>query len=67
MASNGKFLYARVEPEANRLIDAIRALFVGALVEFASDFRRLCEVISELVIVLGTQDNEMTIKCAFSV
>jgi DNA polymerase (family 10) len=61
MASNGKFLYARVEPEANKLLDDIKALFVGALVEFASDFRRLCEVISELVIVVGTRDNEMTI------
>jgi DNA polymerase (family 10) len=61
MASNGKFLYARVEPEANQLIDHIRALFVGAVVEFASDFRRLCEIISELVIVIGTRDNEMTI------
>ena len=61
MASNGKFLYARVEPEANKLMDDIKVLFVGALVEFASDFRRLCEVISELVIVVGTRDNEMTI------
>jgi DNA polymerase (family 10) len=61
MASNGKFLYARVEPEANQLIDHIRSLFVGSLVEFASDFRRLCEIISELVIVIGTRDNEMTI------
>jgi len=62
MASNGKFLYARVEPEANKLMDDIKVLFVGALVEFASDFRRLCEVISELVIVVGTRDNEMTIS-----
>ena len=61
MASNGKFLYARVEPEANKLMDDIKVLFVGALVEFASAFRRLCEVISELVIVVGTRDNEMTI------
>jgi DNA polymerase (family 10) len=61
MASNGKFLYARVEPEANQLIDHIRSLFVGSLVEFASDFRRLCEIISDLVIVIGTRDNEMTI------
>jgi DNA polymerase (family 10) len=62
MASNGTFLYARVEHEANQLLDDIKALFVGALVEFASDFRRLCEVISELVIVVGTRDNEMTIN-----
>jgi DNA polymerase (family 10) len=62
MASNGKFLYARVEPEANQLLDDIRELIVGALVEFASDFRRLCEVISELVIVVGTRDNEITMN-----
>lgn len=60
MASNGKFLHARVEPEANQLLDDIRELIVGALVEFASDFRRLCEVISELVIVVGSRDNEIT-------
>jgi len=62
MASNGKFLYARVEPEANQLLDDIRELIVGALVEFASDFRRLCEVISELVVVVGTRDNEITMN-----
>jgi DNA polymerase (family 10) len=62
MASNGKFLYARVEPEANQLLDDIRELIVGALVEFASDFRRLCEVISELVIVVGSRDNEITMN-----
>jgi len=61
MASNGKFLYAQVTQEANVLLDGLKALFVDSLVEFAGDYRRLCEVISELVIVLGTINNEITL------
>jgi len=61
MASNGKFLYAQITQEANALLDELKALFVNSLIEFAGDYRRLCEVISELVIVLGTRDNETTI------
>jgi len=59
MASNGKFLYAQVEKEAGELLDALKALFPSGLAEFAGDFRRLCEVISELVIVLGSRDQEI--------
>jgi DNA polymerase (family 10) len=61
MASNGKFLYAQVEKEAGELLDQLKAIFPGALVEFGGDFRRLCEVISELVIVIGTRDNDITL------
>jgi len=61
MASNGKFLYAQITQEANALLDELKTMFVNALVEFAGDYRRLCEVISELVIVLGTRDNETTL------
>lgn len=59
MASNGKFLYAQVEKEANDLLDGIKALFPGALLEFAGDFRRLCETVSEIVIVLGSRDRQV--------
>src|SRR6202012_988302 len=41
MASNGKFLYAQVEKEANDLLDELKSLFPGALAEFGGDFRRL--------------------------
>lgn len=61
MASNGKFLYAQITQEANALLEELKALFVNALIDFAGDYRRLCEVISELVIVLGTRDNETTV------
>ncbi len=61
MASNGKFLYAQVAQEANDLLDEIKSVFVGALVEFAGEYRRLCEIISELVIVLGSRDQQLAV------
>lgn len=59
MASNGKFLYAQVEKEAKELLEALKGVFPDGLIEFAGDFRRRCEVISELVIVLGSRDREL--------
>ena len=59
MASNGKFLYAQVTQEANELLDEIKTIFVDALVEFAGEYRRLCEIISELVIILGSRDQHL--------
>ena len=61
MASNGKFLYAQIAQEANDLLDKIKTDFVGALVEFAGEYRRLCEIISELVIVLGSRDQQLAV------
>ena len=62
MASNGKFLYAQILPEATALLEELKAVFAGSLVEFAGDMRRVCEIISELVIVLGTRDNVIAIN-----
>src|ERR1700761_423921 len=59
MASHGKFLYAQVEAEAKTLLDQLKNVFPGALVEFAGEFRRLCEVICELTIVLGSRDEQV--------
>ncbi|MHB8208533.1 helix-hairpin-helix domain-containing protein [Mucilaginibacter sp.] len=59
MASNGKFLYAQITKEANDLLNKIETVFVDALVEFAGEYRRLCEIISKLVIVLGSRDQQM--------
>ncbi len=61
MASNGKFLYAQIAQEANDLLDEIKTVFVGGLVEFAGEYRRLCEIISELVIVLGSRDQQLAL------
>ena len=62
MASNGKFLYAQARHEANELMLLLKEMFPGALIEFAGDYRRCCEVISELTIVLGTRDAELALS-----
>jgi DNA polymerase (family 10) len=56
MASHGKFLYAQVEAEAKGLLERVKEIFPGALVSFAGEFRRSCEIISKLIIVLGSRD-----------
>ncbi len=61
MASNGKFLYAQVEKEADDLLDQLKGLFPGALFEFGGEFRRLCEIVSELVIVIGSRDQTLAL------
>jgi DNA polymerase (family 10) len=62
MASNGKFLYAQAKHEADELMLILRGMFPGALLEFAGDYRRCCEVISELTIVLGSRDAELVLN-----
>ncbi|HAL82221.1 MAG TPA: DNA polymerase/3'-5' exonuclease PolX [Mucilaginibacter sp.] len=56
IASNGKFLYAQVETEARELLQKIKNILPGALVEFSGEFRRCCEIISKLIIVAGVND-----------
>jgi DNA polymerase (family 10) len=59
MASNGKFLYAQVEADADRLMDLLKSTLPGGLIEFAGEYRRKCEIISELVIVVGSRDKDI--------
>jgi DNA polymerase (family 10) len=59
MASNGKFLYAQVEADADKLIGLIKDTLPGALVEFGGEYRRKCEIITELVIVIGSRDKDI--------
>ena len=56
MASHGKFLYAQVEQQCCDLQEQMRGVFDGALIEFAGEFRRMCEIITELVVILGSRD-----------
>jgi DNA polymerase (family X) len=59
MDSHGKFLYARVEAEALELLQQIKSIFPEGLTDFAGEFRRLCEIISKLVIVVGSRDQSI--------
>ncbi|HVW96971.1 MAG TPA: helix-hairpin-helix domain-containing protein [Mucilaginibacter sp.] len=62
MASHGKFLYAKIEKEANDLLAVLKDIFPGALIEFAGEFRRCCEIITRLDIVLGSRDEELAVN-----
>jgi DNA polymerase (family 10) len=59
MAGNGKFLYAQVEEEVKALMEEIKGVFPDALKHVAGEFRRMCEVISEIVIVIGSLDQHI--------
>lgn len=62
MASHGKFLYAQVVPEACMVMDQIKSIFSNTLIEFAGEYRRVCEIITRLDIVIGTRDTEIAIN-----
>lgn len=59
MAGNGKFLYAQVEEEVKALMEEIKGVFPDALKHVAGEYRRMCEVISEIVIVVGSLDQHV--------
>jgi len=54
MASNGKFLYARIESEANELFHKFKKLLPDALLSFTGEYRRCAEIITELSFLVGT-------------
>lgn len=60
LAANGRFLYAKIESFANTLFDQISEWIVKidqqALLGFGGQYRRNCEIIDELEIVIGTED-----------
>jgi len=58
MASNGKFLYAKIEEAAKNFLGKIRIMLPDSLIEFAGEFRRCCEIINTLSIVLGDNDQD---------
>jgi DNA polymerase (family 10) len=62
MASSGKFLYAQLVSEANSLMDKLKASFTNALMEFAGEYRRTCEIINVLEIVVGSRDFEIAFE-----
>jgi DNA polymerase (family 10) len=59
MASTGKFLYSQVEPEADKISEKLKFTFTNILFEFAGEYRRLCEVVNELMVIVGSRDCEM--------
>ena len=62
MASNGKFLYARAEAEANELLRKLKELLPAALLSFSGEYRRCCEIIENLSILVGTDEADKAIE-----
>src|ERR1700744_5644916 len=61
MASNGKFLYAQVEPLACEIYQRIKDIFPDAFVKITGEYRRCCEIITELTFLVGTLNREIAI------
>jgi DNA polymerase (family X) len=59
MASHGKFLYVQVRHQVDELIDQLKGIFPDGLIDCAGEFRRCCEIISKLIIVVGSRDQEI--------
>jgi len=62
LAANGRFLYAQVEGFANNLNDEISRWLIKvdnhSALGFAGQYRRSCEIIDELEIVIGAEHPE---------
>ena len=62
LAANGRFLYAKVETFANTLFTQLSdwlAKFDQSLLGFAGQYRRACEIIDELEIVIGAENSDL--------
>lgn len=66
MAGMGKFLYAQAESLATEIKEElalwISNLELGAVIEVAGDYRRYCEIIEDLVFVIGSDDPALAWK-----
>lgn len=65
MAADGKFLYAQAEPIVNQLHQSLSVWLTKiddhSLFGIAGEYRRLCEIIEEVVLVLGTENPEVLV------
>ncbi len=53
MASNGRFLYARVEKKAEALLEELKKAIPAATVAFTGAYRRKCEIIDDLEVIVS--------------
>lgn len=63
LAANGRFLYAQVEGFANTLFTQISEWLINidnhSLLGFAGQYRRACEIIDELELIIGAENMEI--------
>lgn len=65
IAANGRFLYAQIEGFASTLLTQLSAWLVSvdhdALLGFAGQYRRNCEIIDQLEVVIGAENLEAVV------
>ena len=65
MAADGKFLYAQAEPIINGLYQKLSVWLAKvdhhSLFGIAGEYRRLCEIIEETVLVIGTENPDVVL------
>ncbi|RZL18657.1 MAG: DNA polymerase/3'-5' exonuclease PolX [Pedobacter sp.] len=63
LAANGKFIYARAEPIAKLLFEKLslwlNQFFPAPLLGIAGEMRRCCEIIDQLDLVVGVEDEAL--------
>ncbi len=62
MASNGKFLYAKVEAFADDLLKQLQKTLPESAILLCGEYRRRCEIITELSFVIGCYDKDVTFE-----
>lgn len=58
MASKGRFLYAQVEEMAENFIKSFKKLLKTEFISFTGAYRRRCEIIDAVEILVGDDDSE---------
>lgn len=72
MAGHGKFLFAQAEPLATQLTEDLTlwlsSMEEPVMVQLAGDYRRYCEIIEDLVYVIGSDRPELVVAhvCSYS-
>ena len=59
IASNGRYLYAQVEEVAESLLKQLTGIFPSAQISFVGDYRRRCEIIDGLDLLIGAEFKEV--------
>jgi len=62
IASNGRYLYAQVSEVAEALLEDLQKVTGNTPVSFVGDYRRRCEIIDGLDILIGTETTETIIS-----
>ena len=59
MANNGRWLYAKVEAFAEKLLKNLEGYFPNSLISLSGDYRRRMEIIDQLDVIIGVSEAQL--------